>query len=45
MLGLFAGRRGARAWRRALAEGAAAAGAGLAHYDHALTLVKDRADA
>jgi tRNA-dihydrouridine synthase A len=37
MLGLFAGRPGARAWRRLLSE---AAGAGLAAYDRALEAVR-----
>lgn len=36
MLGLFAGRPGARAWRRLLSEGAARPGAGLDVYDAAV---------
>jgi len=39
MLGLFAGRPGARAWRRILSEGAARDGAGLATLDRALAEV------
>jgi tRNA-dihydrouridine synthase A len=39
MLGLFAGRPGARAWRRALSEAGGRPGAGLADYDAALGLV------
>jgi tRNA-dihydrouridine synthase A len=39
MLGLFAGRPGARAWRRALSEAGARPGAGMADYDAALGLV------
>jgi tRNA-dihydrouridine synthase A len=39
MLGLFHGRPGARHWRRALSEGAASPGAGLATLDAALTEV------
>jgi tRNA-dihydrouridine synthase A len=45
MLGLFAGRPGARAWRRLLSEGAARTGAGLDVYDAALAAVADMADA
>ncbi len=36
MLGLFAGRPGARGWRRSLSEGASRAGAGLDLFDRAL---------
>ncbi|MFV0491502.1 MAG: tRNA-dihydrouridine synthase, partial [Pseudorhodobacter sp.] len=36
MLGLFHGQPGARAWRRALSEGASRPGAGLDVLDHAL---------
>ncbi len=39
MLGLFAGRPGARAWRRALSEAPAG---GLAEYDHALDALIER---
>ncbi|ETX26445.1 tRNA dihydrouridine(20/20a) synthase DusA, partial [Roseivivax isoporae] len=39
MLGLFAGRPGARAWRRILSEGATRGGAGLALVDDALEAV------
>lgn len=39
MLGLFAGRPGARAWRRALSEGATRPGAGLHTLDEALAEV------
>jgi len=39
MLGLFAGRPGARAWRRVLSEGAPAPGAGLEVLDAALAAV------
>ncbi len=39
MLGLFAGRPGARSWRRILSEGAAGTGAGLEVYDAALAAV------
>ena len=39
MLGLFAGRPGARAWRRALSEGASAPGAGPALVEDALAQV------
>ncbi len=39
MLGLFAGRPGARAWRRVLSEGANRPGAGLPLYDAALAEV------
>jgi tRNA-dihydrouridine synthase A len=39
MMGLFHGRPGARSWRRALSEGAASPGAGLATLDAALTEV------
>lgn len=43
MLGLFHGRPGARAWRRALSEGASRPGAGLAVYDAALAEVVEAA--
>ena len=39
MLGLFAGRPGARQWRRRLTEGGVCAGAGLEVVDHALAAV------
>lgn len=39
MLGLFAGRPGARGWRRALSEGAQGAGAGLEALDEAMALI------
>jgi tRNA-dihydrouridine synthase A len=42
MLGLFSGRPGARAWRRALSE---APGGDLGDYDHALSLLALRAAA
>jgi tRNA-dihydrouridine synthase A len=42
MLGLFAGRPGARGWRRTLSEGAHCAGAGLEVLDAALQHVQDR---
>jgi tRNA-dihydrouridine synthase A len=44
MLGLFAGRPGARGWRRALSEGASRDGAGLALIDRALDEVQATAD-
>jgi tRNA-dihydrouridine synthase A len=44
MLGLFAGRPGARIWRRLLSEGASGAGAGLEVYDAALAAVSARAE-
>jgi tRNA-dihydrouridine synthase A len=40
MLGLFAGRRGARGWRRVLSEGASRDGAGLGLIDRALAEVQ-----
>ncbi len=43
MLGLFAGRPGARQWRRHLSEGAARKGAGPELVEEALALVTDRA--
>ncbi|WP_342300662.1 tRNA dihydrouridine(20/20a) synthase DusA [Cereibacter sphaeroides] len=43
MLGLFAGRPGARHWRRILSEGASRPGAGLALFDEALEAVQPRA--
>jgi tRNA-dihydrouridine synthase A len=43
MLGLFAGRPGARGWRRRLSEGAHRDGAGVALVDSALTEVEARA--
>ncbi|MGP3697730.1 tRNA dihydrouridine(20/20a) synthase DusA [Rhodobacter sp. NSM] len=43
MLGLFAGRPGARHWRRILSEGASRPGAGLALFDEALEAVRPRA--
>lgn len=43
MLGLFAGRPGARAWRRMLSEGASAPGAGIELYDAALAAVAGQA--
>ncbi|MCE6969109.1 tRNA dihydrouridine(20/20a) synthase DusA [Cereibacter sphaeroides] len=43
MLGLFAGRPGARGWRRLLSEGASRPGAGLDLYDRALDEVRARA--
>ena len=43
MLGLFSGRPGARAWRRALSENAHRPGAGLDVYDRALETVTVRA--
>ncbi|MEL6568660.1 MAG: tRNA dihydrouridine(20/20a) synthase DusA [Pseudomonadota bacterium] len=42
MLGLFAGRPGARAWRRTLSENAPRAGAGLEVLDAALECVRER---
>ena len=39
MLGLFAGRPGARAWRRSLSEAGARPGAGLAAFDEALAVL------
>ena len=42
MLGLFAGRPGARGWRRTLSEGAHRGGAGLEVLDAALQHVQDR---
>ncbi|KAJ55661.1 tRNA-dihydrouridine synthase A [Actibacterium mucosum KCTC 23349] len=42
MLGLFAGRPGARHWRRVLSQGATASGAGLEVLDAALTEVTQR---
>ncbi|WP_457645632.1 tRNA dihydrouridine(20/20a) synthase DusA [Profundibacter sp.] len=44
MLGLFAGRPGARGWRRTLSEGAHKEGAGLEVLDAALQHVQDRND-
>jgi tRNA-dihydrouridine synthase A len=43
MLGLFAGRPGARAWRRVLSEGASRPGVGLDLLDQALDAVQARA--
>ena len=43
MLGLFAGLRGARLWRRRLTEDAVRPGAGLEVLDHALAAVRDAA--
>jgi tRNA-dihydrouridine synthase A len=43
MLGLFAGRPGARGWRRVLSEGASRDGAGLEVLDAALGMVRDAA--
>ncbi|UWQ76430.1 tRNA dihydrouridine(20/20a) synthase DusA [Leisingera sp. M658] len=45
MLGLFAGRPGARQWRRMLSEGACRAGAGPELVEQALAQVEDRAAA
>ncbi len=42
MLALFAGRPGARAWRRVLSEGATRDGAGLELIDHALQAIRER---
>ena len=44
MLGLFAGRPGARGWRRSLSEGAHREGAGLEVLDAALACVQDQPD-
>jgi len=41
MLGMFAGRPGARAWRRVLSEGAHRAGAGVGLVSEALARVED----
>ena len=45
MLGLFAGRPGARAWRRILSEGATGAGAGVGLLREALAAVPEHASA